>query len=258
MDELNEKILKLHDIENKKNDLIILFILLAHLPLTILFSIGYGTWLLVLILSTILSIFSYSIFVLWRGEKVLRYLNGAILMLFSAVIIQAQLGRIEMHFHVFSALAFLIIYRDPFVILSAAITIAIHHALFNLLQEFSLSIGSVPLIIFNYGHGWDIVSLHAFFVIFESGILIYLAILQKKVMEESWIQAFTARSLILQNQNLKPRLKTVSDSTVSLVDSVIKKSDSIHTNSTKQLSSIENILLILNKNECINIETKSF
>jgi methyl-accepting chemotaxis protein len=31
------------------------------------------------------------------------------------------------------------------------------------------------------------------------------------------------------------------DSTVSLVDSVIKKSDSIHTNSTKQLSSIENI-----------------
>ncbi len=241
MDEQNGKILKLHEIENKKNDVIILFILLAHLPLTILFSIGYGTWLIVLILSTILSIFSYSIFALWRGQKILRYLNGAILMLFSAVMIQAQLGRIEMHFHVFSALAFLIIYRDPFVILSAAITIAVHHAVFNLLQEFSLSIGSIPLMVFNYGHGWDIVILHAFFVIFESGILIYLAILQKKVIEESWIQAFTARGLILQNLNLKPRLKIASDSTVSLVDSVIKKSDSIHINSTKQLSSIENI-----------------
>lgn len=241
MDELNERLLKLHKEENKKNDLIILFILLAHLPLTLLFSIGYGTWLLVLVSSTILSIFSYIIFVLSRGEKVLRYLNGAIFMLFSAVLIQAQLGRIEMHFHVFSALAFLIIYRDPFVILSAAITIALHHALFNIFQDFSLSIGSVPLIVFNYGHGWDIVVIHAFFVIFESGILIYLAILQKKLMEKSWTQAYTSRGLIIQNLNLKPKLKTVSDSTVSLVDSVIKKSDSIHTNSTMQLSSIENI-----------------
>ncbi len=241
MNELNEKLQKLHELENKKNDRIILFILLAHLPLTLIFSIGYGTWFMVLILSSLLALLSFVSFSIWRGQPFLRNINGAILMLFSAVLIESQLGRIEMHFHVFSALAFLIIYRDPFVILTAALTIAVHHALFNLFQQFDLSIGSVPIVVFNYGHGWDIVLIHAFFVIFESGILIYLAVLQKKLVEESWKQTFTARGLTLQNLNLKPKLKSASDSTVALVDTVIKKSDSIHVNSTKQLSSIENI-----------------
>ena len=78
----------------------------------------------------------------------------------------AQLGRLEMHFHVFSAMAFLLVYRDYFIIITAVATIAIQHAAFNLIQEYDLSIGNISLVTFNYGHGWDIVFLHAIFVVF--------------------------------------------------------------------------------------------
>ncbi len=245
MAELTETISALHKKENKKNDKLLLVIILAHFPLSMLLSIGYGTWLITFILSflvTILGIFLYNI---WNGEKSLQVANGVIIMLFSAIFIQAQLGRIEMHFHVFSGMAFLIIYRNLYAVLGAAVTIALHHVLFNLLQQFSLSIGSVPIVIFNYGHGWGIVFYHAMFVVFEAGVLMYFALLQRNIMEEGWILTFNSQTLISQNQILKPKLVSASQSTQSLVDIVIQKSESIHKSSTIQVDSIENISLTI-------------
>lgn len=239
MSEVKEKIEKFYEKDYQNSDKILLFILLSHFPISILLSIGYGTWIFTLISSFLLSFVTVLSYANYKGQKINRILNGVFLMLYSAIFIQAQLGRIEMHFHVFAAMAFLIIYRDPIVILAAAGTIAVHHALFNLFQQFALSIGAMPLTVFNYGHGWGIVVLHALFVIAEAGILVYFAILQRKVLEESWVQSITSKTLIELNESIKPKLQMASKTTFNLMDSVIKKSQSIHITSTKQLNSIE-------------------
>lgn len=65
-------------------------------------------------------------------------------MVFSAIMIQAQMGRIEMHFHIFSALALVMVYRDWLPILVAAGVIAVHHLLLTALQLSAISVGDMP------------------------------------------------------------------------------------------------------------------
>ena len=88
----------------------------------------------------------------------------------SALIIHQSGGMIEMHFHIFAILAFLLLYRDWRVPVAGAVVVAGHHVLFNLLQ--SQGHGAM---IFNHGTGWGIVAVHAGWVVFEVGILVYMA-----------------------------------------------------------------------------------
>jgi methyl-accepting chemotaxis protein len=92
-------------------------------------------------------------------------------MMFSAIFIQQHMGRIEMHFHIFATLAFFIRYKDIAPALAAAGTIAVHHALFNVAQTYEWTFMGTPILAFNYGCGWDIVALHAGFVIMESIVI---------------------------------------------------------------------------------------
>ena len=80
--------------------------------------------------------------------------------------IQQSLGRIEMHFHIFGVLSFLVIYKDYKVISLGSIFIIVHHLIFNYLQEFNITFYDTPIVVFNYGCGLDITLLHAAFVIF--------------------------------------------------------------------------------------------
>ena len=73
-------------------------------------------------------------------------------------------GLIEMHFHFFGALAFLLVYRDWRVIVIAAGAIAVHHLGFMVLQS-----AGAPVWVMPHGHlGLGMVLLHAVFVVFES------------------------------------------------------------------------------------------
>lgn len=80
------------------------------------------------------------------------------LMLFSATMIQAQLGRLEMHFHSFAAL------------------IAVHHVVLTVLQLSEATVGGMPLMLFNYGCSWSITAVHAIFVVFEADVLSFFAV----------------------------------------------------------------------------------
>ena len=92
------------------------------------------------------------------------------LMIFAALHIHQAHGMIEMHFGIFVLLALLLYYRDPLPILVAAATIAVHHLLFNYLQE-----GGASVWIFENRTGFNIVMIHAVFVVIEAAALIYLA-----------------------------------------------------------------------------------
>ena len=69
------------------------------------------------------------------GARVQACLLAALGMLAVANLIQAAQGRSETHFAVFVFLAFTLVYRDWRVVLVAAVTVALHHLSFNLMQQ---------------------------------------------------------------------------------------------------------------------------
>lgn len=120
----------------------------------------------------------------YSGSQLFRNIVALVLLTYSVILIQQSLGRLEMHFHIFVALSFLIIYRDMKNITLASVFIIVHHLLFNYLQEYNIHLFNTPIIVFNYGCGFDIVLLHAFFVIFEWIVLSRMVIhMENRFME---------------------------------------------------------------------------
>jgi methyl-accepting chemotaxis protein len=103
----------------------------------------------------------------WRPGSLLTMISiGVAAMGFSALLIHLGGGMIEMHFHIFVALAFLVALARVTVLIAAAATTAVHHVLFWLL---------FPRSVFNYDAGLGVVILHAGFVVAEVLVLIVIA-----------------------------------------------------------------------------------
>ncbi len=171
----------------------LLFILLAHVPVVgLLVPLGYDTHGFALVSSSLIGALAVMGYRFLRGTRTCSTLFAVCLMLFSAVMIQAQLGRIEMHFHIFAALALVIIYRDWLPVVAAALTIAGHHLVFNGLQMAGAHIGSLPVMVFSHGSSWGVVFLHAGFVVFEACVLVFFALLMNKERN----QAFRMMSIV--------------------------------------------------------------
>ena len=88
------------------------------------------------------------------GHRLTRISFAASLMVFSALHIHQAHGLIEMHFGIFALLAALLYYRDHLTIITAAAVIAVHHLVFNYLQEMGSGV-----YIFEYHAGLEIVLL---------------------------------------------------------------------------------------------------
>lgn len=155
----------------KKADKIMFTLLVIHwFVASFLTSFSYGFYKLGIVgggLTTLIAFIGYKFY---KGYAISRVIIAISFMVYSSIFIQQHLGRIEMHFHVFVALGFLIIYKDIVPILAAALTIAVHHLAFNFFQEYNMSMLGVPITVFNYGCGIDIVLLHAAFVVVETAI----------------------------------------------------------------------------------------
>ena len=199
-----EELTSLYELR-KRLDRFLLGLILLHFPITLLLTLGYGTWMIALVFGAALTLISAIAYFAFKGTLFLRVLNGIVLMAYSALMIQIQLGRIEMHFHIFGALAFLVVYRDYKPILPAALVIAIHHGAFNYCQENSILIGGVQPMVFNYGNGWDIVLLHAGFVVFEAIILLYIG----WSLERQFL--FQSRTIALLNARKKEKEELVTE-----------------------------------------------
>lgn len=106
-----------------------------------------------------------------RGTRLFRCLTGVALMVMSALHINQAQGMIEAHFGIFALLAVLTFYRDWLPIVVAAATIAVHHLLFHVLQH-----QGYPVYVMPHHGGWNMVLIHAGYVVAESAVLIYLAV----------------------------------------------------------------------------------
>lgn len=145
-----------------------LWLIFAHWVIVSTLSASlYGMYIFGFISGGLLFTIGYIAYKYIRESSAYEYITAIILLSFSIIIIQQSLGRIEMHFHIFGALSFLVIYKNHKVISVGALFIILHHLLFNFLQVYNIGIFGTPIIVFNYGCGIDIVLLHAIFVIFE-------------------------------------------------------------------------------------------
>jgi methyl-accepting chemotaxis protein len=147
-------------------------LLLAHIVLALAAAPVNGTWVLAFVGGGFLSLTGFLVTRLLPGTFVSRAVVATAFMLYSALIIHQTGGMIEMHFHVFGGLAFLLIYRDWRAPVVAAAVIIAHHAIVHVLQSRGLPVYVFPA---GHHHGWGIVAIHGFFVVFETTVLVAMA-----------------------------------------------------------------------------------
>jgi methyl-accepting chemotaxis protein len=125
-------------------------------------------------------------------------------------------GRDELHFGLFVALAFLLCYRDWSVIVVAAGVTALHHLSFNYLQEAGYGVRCLV------APGIGLVLVHAGYVVAETIVLSYLAVLlRREAVQSAELHASVA---VLQAANgaidLRAQLPARSESGRALQDVV--------------------------------------
>lgn len=171
---LREDIKKRNDEDLQTSDRFVLYILIAHLPfIYFIVPAGYGTNFAGAIPATLAVFASWFAYKSMPGTLLSRSVMTVSLMVMSMIIIMQQYGRLEMHFHIFAALAFLIIWRDFKVILLAALVIAIHHAAAVPLQLANFQLAGTPFIVYAQSCNWETFFIHAAFVVIESAVLMF-------------------------------------------------------------------------------------
>ena len=104
------------------------------------------------------------------GSLPTRLAVAVALMVFCALNIHQALGMIELHFGIFVSLATLLCYRDWRPIVAGAATAALHHLSFNYFQEWGFGVNCFT------ETGLGIVLVHAAYVVAETSVLTYLAV----------------------------------------------------------------------------------
>ena len=155
-------------------------LLMLHWPIALGLATLRGTWLAAWVIGGLASCVPLALAYLRPGATVTRVVVAICLMVYSMLFIAQTGGMIEMHFHVFASMAFLLIYRDWRLPIVAGGLIAVHHALFNYLQT-----RGYRDLVFADHHGWHIVGIHAVFVIFEGAVLVYMAGMLKAEVRQS-------------------------------------------------------------------------
>ena len=142
----------------------------ALFGVSLLLANWHNTWMAAFLIGLPAVLVPFMISQASPASRLSRIAYGASLMIFAGLHIHQAHGLIEMHFGIFALLALLLYYRDSLPIIVAAAVIAVHHLLFNYLQESGSNVW-----VFESRTGINIVLLHAVFVVLESAALIYLA-----------------------------------------------------------------------------------
>ncbi|QJR37025.1 methyl-accepting chemotaxis protein [Gemmatimonas groenlandica] len=147
-------------------------VLLAHFPIALALATLHGAWTTAFAFALPISLGAFWLSRWDAGALWTRMVIGTAFMAYSGIFIHQAHGMIEAHFHVFASLAFLLVYRDWRVIVAAAVTIAVHHVGFHVMQ--SMGVGVYMMNHTVGGHA--IVVVHALFVVFESAILVWMSL----------------------------------------------------------------------------------
>ena len=171
-------------------------IMLGVLWLMLTYSLGLaawnGTWGQALLVGGGTLACMQALALMIPASRLLRCLIGAAFMVLAALQINQTGGMLEMHFGIFVLLAFLVYYRDWLPIVVAAAVIAVHHLSFFALQQGNGGVFLLP------NGSWPVVFLHAFYVVLESAILVYLA-------TQTYAEALESQALMQTTVHLTQR-----------------------------------------------------
>ena len=152
-------------------DRLLSLLLLLHFPPALGLAAFHGNWPAAILVGGTVSGGAWLLATRAPGAFITRSFIALGLMAYAALFISETHGMIEMHFHIFGALAFLLVYRDWRVIVLGAAAAAVHHLVFDLLQSAGAGVYVMPA-----EHlGLGMVVVHAVFVIFETTVLVVLA-----------------------------------------------------------------------------------
>ncbi len=162
------------------------WLLVAHFPVALAIAGVHDTWTAALVVGGSVSAITFYMAQTRPGAVETRFAIAIGFMAYSGLFIHQSQGMVELHFHVFASLAFLLVYRDWRVPVVAAVAIALHHLGLDALDPEAHFAHVLP----NGHHGLPIVVLHAVFVIFETAVLVFLAVtLEREVVYLSDLRA---------------------------------------------------------------------
>lgn len=198
---INEKL----RLDYERSDLYIVYILLAHLPFAwFIIPMGYGTHFLggiPALLVTAAALFTY---ITLRGTVASRIILSLCLMAYATIFVTQQLGRIEMHFHVFVVFALMLIYRDWRPLVAATLLIGVHHTIFINLQFSGVEFAGVPLQLFAENCNWLTFILHFAFAGVEVAALIFFGVnMQEQFLMNARFNASIAQAAASKNFEVK-------------------------------------------------------
>ncbi|EDY82859.1 Methyl-accepting chemotaxis protein signaling domain [Verrucomicrobiia bacterium DG1235] len=152
---------------NRRANRIAVGILLAHLPVMAMIGWHFETGILLgLGVGLAIAAGPLGLFLASPQSRLLPIAIGIAATSMSALLIHLSRGMIEMHFHIFAAIAALVGLGSRGAILAGAATTAIHHIAFYFY---------LPASIFNYDAGFGIVVVHAVFVVVTGIPTFYIA-----------------------------------------------------------------------------------
>lgn len=150
---------------------------------------------------------------------------GMVLMVFVSLHVHQLNGMIEAHFGYFVFIAALFAYLDWRTIVAAAATAAVLHLGIHQLQSMGYPIYLFP----DHMHSWGVVMLHAFYVVVESAVLIYLLVLAANLLtvSQSLLQTLQAIQKNPERLDLSVRVESEKsrNSLMKLLDVLLESMD---------------------------------
>lgn len=151
---------------------------------------------------------------------------GIVLMVFVSLHVHQMHGMIEAHFGYFVFIAALFAYLDWRPIVAAAATAAVLHVSVHQLQMMGYPIYLFP----DHMHSWSIVMLHAFYVVVESTLLIYLLVLATNLLTVSQLLLRTLQTIKKDDHALDLSVRVDDskgrNSLMKLLDDLLNSMDS--------------------------------
>ena len=177
--------------------------LALHIPLFGVMAAVFGTeyWVAFGLSTLFLMIPAFGHFK-YPGSVTTVHLLAFTTMCFSAIMIHLGKGMIEMHFHIFASMALLPLfgYKGPLV--TALLTVAVHHIGFWFF---------LPASVFNYEASFGIVLIHAVFAATENFGCIFLAHKFSFVLNAQGTSIVKLNSLSIENQKKGDELQGMVD-----------------------------------------------
>ena len=165
-----------------KADKKMLFIsFLSFLGTALITSYSNNTYFLGIVVGGTAFTISLIAYIFYRGTLISRLLFGIIFMIYPSIMVQQQLGMIEMHFAFFCMVSFLMMYKDISSILISTFVVSIHHGTLTFLQLNNVEVMGTPLLIFGQNCSWTILFIHL--IMWYLALVIYVQMIIKNTQQ---------------------------------------------------------------------------